>query len=157
MEVILLEKIQNLGKLGDKVKVKPGYGRNYLIPRKKAVPATADNIARFEAQRAELERVQNAALSEAEARAAQLNGVEIVIVAKAGTEGRLYGSVGTAEIAEALAGQGHSIEKREIRLPDGPLRTVGRHTVELQLHSDVDASVVVVVAGDSEREASSQA
>lgn len=157
MEVILLEKIQNLGKLGDKVKVKPGYGRNYLIPRKKAVPATADNIARFEAQRAELERVQNAALSEAEARAAQLNGVEIVIVAKAGTEGRLYGSVGTAEIAEALAGQGHSIEKREIRLPDGPLRMVGRHTVELQLHADVDASIVVVVAGDSEREASSQA
>jgi large subunit ribosomal protein L9 len=157
MEVILLEKIQNLGKLGDKVKVKPGYGRNYLIPRKKAVPATADNIARFEAQRAELERVQNTALSEAEARAAQLNGVEIVIVAKAGTEGRLYGSVGTAEIAEALAGQGHSIEKREIRLPDGPLRMVGRHTVELQLHADVDASVVVVVAGGSEREASSQA
>jgi large subunit ribosomal protein L9 len=157
MEVILLEKIQNLGKLGDKVKVKPGYGRNYLIPRKKAVPATADNIAKFEAQRAELESVQNAALSEAQGRAAQLNGVEIVIVAKAGTEGRLYGSVGTAEIAEALAGLGHSIEKREIRLPDGPLRMVGRHTVELQLHADVEASVVVVVTGENEREASSQA
>ncbi len=157
MEVILLEKIQNLGKLGDKVRVKPGYGRNYLIPRKKAVPATADNVAKFETQRAELERVQQAALGEAEARAAALAGVEILIVAKAGSEGRLYGSVGTNEIAEALAGLGHSIEKREIRLPTGPLRTTGRHTVELQLHADVDASVVIVVAADSDRENSEQA
>lgn len=157
MEVILLEKIQNLGKLGDKVKVKPGYGRNYLIPRKKAVPATPDNIAKFEAQRAELERVQQAALDEAQGRAAALNGLEVVIVAKAGSEGRLYGSVGTAEICEALAGMGHSIEKREIRLPEGALRMVGRHPVELALHSDVEASIEVVVAAESERESSAQA
>ena len=157
MEVILLEKIQNLGKLGDKVRVKPGYGRNYLIPRKKAVPATADNIARFEAQRAELERVQQTALAEAEGRAAGLNGVECVIVAKAGTEGRLYGSVGTTDIAEALAAMGHSIEKREIRLPTGPLRMVGRHDVELQLHADVECSVVIIVAADNQQEAAEQA
>lgn len=157
MEVILLEKIQNLGKLGDKVRVKPGYGRNFLIPRKKAVPATPDNIAKFEAQRAELERVQQAALDEATSRAAALNGVECVIVAKAGTEGRLYGSVGTAEIAEALASLGHSIEKREIRLPTGPLRTVGRHDVELQLHADVECSVVIVVAAENQQEAAEQA
>jgi len=157
MEVILLEKIQNLGKLGDKVRVKPGYGRNYLIPRKKAVPATADNIAKFEAQRAELERVQQAALDEAESRAAALNGAECVIVAKAGTEGRLYGSVGTTEIAEGLAGLGHSIEKREIRLPDGPLRTVGRHEVELHLHADVECRVVIIVAADNQQDAAGQA
>jgi len=157
MEVILLEKIQNLGKLGDKVRVKAGYGRNYLIPRKKAVPATAANVEKFEAQRADLERVQHAALSEAETRAAALKDVEVLIVAKSGSEGRLYGSVGTNEIAEALAGLGHSIEKREIRLPTGPLRTTGRHTVELQLHADVDASVVIVVAADSDREAAGQA
>jgi large subunit ribosomal protein L9 len=157
MEVILLEKIQNLGKLGDKVKVKPGYGRNYLIPRKKAVPATPDNIAKFEAQRAELERVQQAALDEAQGRAAQLNGLEVLIVAKAGSEGRLYGSVGTGEIAEALAGMGHSIEKREIRLPEGPLRMLGRHTVELSLHADVEAAIEVIVAAENEREAAAQA
>ncbi len=157
MEVILLEKIQNLGKLGDKVRVKPGYGRNYLIPRKKAVPATAGNVAKFEAQRADLERVQSASLSDAAARAAALKDVEVLIVAKSGSEGRLYGSVGTNEIAEALAGLGHSIEKREIRLPTGPLRTTGRHTVELQLHADVDASIVIVVAADSDRGSPGQA
>lgn len=157
MEVILLERIQNLGKLGDKVRVKAGYGRNFLIPRKKAVPATPDNIAKFEAQRADLERVQQAALAEAEGRAAALNGVECVIVAKAGTEGRLYGSVGTTEIGEALASLGHSIEKREIRLPDGPLRTVGRHEVQLELHSDVECKVVIIVASDNQQEAAGQA
>lgn len=156
MEVILLEKIQNLGRLGDKVRVKPGYGRNYLIPRKKAVPATAENVAKFEAQRAELERVQQAALDEATARAAALNGLECVIVAKAGSEGRLYGSVGTTEIAEALAALGHSIEKREIRLPDGPLRSIGRYDIELQLHADVDCGVVIVVAGENQRGAVEQ-
>ncbi|MCC7120049.1 MAG: 50S ribosomal protein L9 [Gammaproteobacteria bacterium] len=157
MEVILLEKIQNLGKLGEKVRVKPGYGRNYLIPRKKAVPATPDNIAKFEAQRADLERVQQAALDEASTRAAALNGLECVIVAKAGSEGRLYGSVGTAEIAEALAALGHSIEKREIRLPAGPLRVIGRHDVELQLHADVDCNVVIVVATENQQGAAEQA
>ncbi|MDH4383782.1 MAG: 50S ribosomal protein L9 [Gammaproteobacteria bacterium] len=146
MEVILLEKIHNLGALGDKVRVKPGYGRNYLIPRKKAVPATADNIAKFEARRAELEAQQQATLAEAQTRANALAELELVIVAKAGAEGRLYGSVGTNEITEALATQGHSIEKREIRLPEGALRNVGRHTVELALHAEVSTSIVVVVA-----------
>lgn len=146
MEIILLEKIHNLGALGDKVKVKPGYGRNFLIPRKKAVPATPENIAKFEARRAELEAQQQSALASAQSRAAALADLELVITAKAGNEGRLYGSVGTGEIAEALAALGHSIEKREIRLPDGPLRTLGRHNVELGLHAEVTATIVVVVA-----------
>ena len=149
MEIILLEKIHNLGALGDKVKVKPGYGRNFLIPRKKAVPATPENIAKFEARRAELEAQQQSALASAQSRAAALADLELVITAKAGNEGRLYGSVGTGEIAEALAALGHSIEKREIRLPDGPLRTLGRHTVELGLHAEVTATIVVVVASAS--------
>lgn len=149
MEIILLEKIHNLGALGDKVKVKAGYGRNFLIPRKKAVPATPENIAKFEARRAELEAQQQSALAGAQARAAALVDLELLITAKAGNEGRLYGSVGTGEIAEALAAQGHSIEKREIRLPDGPLRVCGRHNVELGLHPEVTATVVVVVASAS--------
>jgi large subunit ribosomal protein L9 len=145
MEVILLEKIHNLGALGDKVRVKAGYGRNYLIPSRKAVPATADNIAKFEARRAELEAQQQASLTEAQSRAAGLAELELAIVAKAGAEGRLYGSVGTNEITEALAAQGHAVEKREIRLPEGALRNVGRHTVELALHAEVSTSIVVVV------------
>ena len=146
MEVILLEKIHNLGTLGQTVKVKPGYGRNFLIPRKKAVPATPENVAKFEAQRAELERQHAEALAAAQARAAALEGLELVIVAKAGTEGRLYGSVGTNEIAEALAAQGHSIEKKEIRLGEGALRLVGRHQVVVALHADVEVPVTIVVA-----------
>lgn len=148
MEIILLEKIHNLGKLGDKVRVRPGYGRNYLIPRKMAVPATAENIARFEAQRAELERVQNDTLAAARARAEQLQNLEVTLYAKAGTEGRLYGSVGTPEICEAIVALGHPLEKREIRLPAGPLRTLGRHTIDLHLHADVNASVVIIVAAE---------
>jgi large subunit ribosomal protein L9 len=148
MEVILLEKIHNLGKLGDKVKVRPGYGRNYLIPRHKAVPATSENIARFEAQRAELEKAQQSALDSAAQRAAQMNGLELTIRAKAGSEGRLYGSVGTAEICAALAAAGHPVEKRELRLPGGPLRNLGPHTVELDLHADVEAHVIVTVAAE---------
>lgn len=146
MEVILLEKIHNLGKLGDKVKVRAGYGRNYLVPRRKAVPATADNIARFEAQRAELERAQQAALDVASQRASTLDGLELTIIAKAGNEGRLYGSVGTAEICAALQEAGHPIEKREVRLPSGALRNLGRHTISLDLHADLTATITVVVA-----------
>ena len=149
MEVILLEKVHNLGTLGDKVRVKSGYGRNYLIPRQKAVPATPDNIAKFEARRAELEAQLHASMAAAQSRATAMEGLELVITAKSGSEGRLYGSVGPNEIAEALAGQGHSIEKREIRMADGPLRLLGRHTVEVALHSDVVASIVVVVAAES--------
>ena len=146
MEVILKQDVKNLGHKDEVVKVRPGYGRNYLIPRQKAVPATPENIAKFEARRAELEAQQQAILADAQTRAAGMTDLEVVITAKAGNEGRLYGSVGTTEIAEALAGLGHSIEKREVRLPEGPLRTLGRHTVELGLHAEVTASVVVVVA-----------
>jgi large subunit ribosomal protein L9 len=148
MEVILLEKIHNLGKLGDKVRVRPGFGRNYLIPLKKAVPATADNIAKFEAQRAELEKAHQDVLSAAEGRAAQLADLEVTIAAKSGAEGRLYGSVGTGEIADALTALGQTVEKREVRLANGPIRMLGRHSVEVHLHADVNATVTVVVVSE---------
>lgn len=147
MDVILLEKIHNLGQLGDKVRVRSGYGRNYLIPRKKAVPATPDNVTRFEAQRAELEKAQMASHDAAATRAAALQGLEMTVTAKAGTEGRLYGSVGTAEICAALASAGHSVEKREIRLP-GALRNLGRHQIDIQLHADITAHVVIVITAE---------
>ena len=145
MEVILLEKIHRLGNLGDKVNVAPGYGRNFLIPQRKAVPATADNVAKFEQQRAALERAQSDALGRAEARAAQLREIAVTIAAKAGAEGKLFGSVGTGDIADAIVAQGAEIEKREIRLPDGPLREIGEYDVEVHLHADVDVTVKVKV------------
>lgn len=148
MEVILLEKVQNLGDLGDKVKVKPGYGRNYLVPSGKATLATAENVAAFEARRAELEKVQQERLGAAEARAAQLRETSVTIRAKAGTEGKLYGSVGTREIAEAVSATGVALEKHEVLLPDGALREVGEHEVELHLHSDIDVSIKVVVEAE---------
>jgi large subunit ribosomal protein L9 len=150
MEVILLEKIHRLGDLGDKVNVRPGYGRNYLIPNRKAVPATAANVAKFEAQRAELERAQTEILATAQARAERLNGLEVVIAAKAGAEGRLFGSVGTHDIAQAIVAAGASAEKREVRLPDGPLREVGEYAIEIHLHADIDVEIKVkVVAEDA--------
>ena len=145
MEVILLEKIQNLGKLGDQVKVRPGYGRNYLIPRKKAVPANTENVAKFEAQRADLESAQQQGYDLAAGRAAQLKDVELTVYAKAGTEGKLYGSVGAPEICDALAAKGKTVERREVRLPNGPLRTLGRHTVDIHLHPDINAEIAIVV------------
>ncbi len=148
MEVILLEKVQNLGKLGDQVRVRAGYGRNYLIPRKKAVPASPDNVAKFEAQRAELESAQQQGFDLATTRAAQLKDVEVTVGAKAGTEGKLYGSVGAGEICDALASKGLTVEKREVRLPTGPLRTLGRHTLDVHLHADVEAQIVVIIEAD---------
>ena len=148
MEVILLEKIHRLGNLGDKVSVKPGYGRNYLIPKRKAVPATAANVARFEEQRAELERMQSDALGRAQARAQQLQDMQLTITAKAGAEGKLFGSVGTVDISEAIAAAGAEVEKREVRLPDGPLREIGEYVVEIHLHPDVDASVRVTIVSE---------
>lgn len=145
MEIILLEKIHNLGKLGDKVRVRSGYGRNYLVPRKKAVPATAENVAKFEAQRADLEKAQQTALDSATSRAAKLAGLELTISAKAGGEGRLYGSVGATEICAALAAAGHKVEKRELLLPSGVLRSLGRHLVEISLHAELNAPITVVV------------
>ncbi|MBM4226793.1 MAG: 50S ribosomal protein L9 [Gammaproteobacteria bacterium] len=147
MEVILLERIHNLGKLGDKVRVKPGYGRNYLVPRKKAVPATADNVARFEAQRAELEKAQAEGLARATLRADAMRELELTIVAKAGSEGRLYGSVGAGEICDALAAAGREVDRREVRLANGPLRSHGRHVVEIALHADIHVPVAIVITG----------
>ena len=129
MEVILLQKVANLGNIGDRVKVRSGYGRNFLLPQGKATLATADNVARFEARRAELERLAREHLSTAEERAAALKEFKLTISAKAGTEGKLFGSIGTADIAEAATAQGLKVERSEVRLPAGPLRTVGEHAV----------------------------
>lgn len=149
MQVILLEKVTNLGKLGDVVNVKPGYGRNYLIPRGKAVTATADNRAKFDARRAELERHEADLLSQAQARRDKINEQVVTIPAMAGEEGKLFGSIGTIDIAEAMTAAGLAVEKQEIRLPTGPLRTVGEHTVHIHLHPDVDATVTVNVVPET--------
>jgi len=149
MEVILLENISNLGGLGDKVNVKAGFGRNYLVPQGKAVPATASNIAEFEARRAELEAAAAATLAAAEARAETINALGLItITANAGEEGKLFGSVGTIDIAAAYEALGFEVERSEIRLPDGPLRVVGEHLVELHLHSDVGVQIKVVIEAD---------
>ncbi|MEX0900257.1 MAG: 50S ribosomal protein L9 [Gammaproteobacteria bacterium] len=150
MEVILLAKVENLGDIGDKVKVKNGYGRNFLIPTGKATAATADNLAQFEARRAELEKKAADELGAAVSRADHIGrlGGSVTITAKVGEEGRLFGSVGTVDIAEALAAQGVEVERGEVRLPDGPLRTVGEHEVILHLHTDVNVDFKVIVVGE---------
>jgi large subunit ribosomal protein L9 len=137
MDVILLQKVANLGNIGDRVKVKSGYGRNFLLPQGKATVATADNVAKFEARRAELERKANEELAGAQTRATKLQGFKLTISAKAGSEGKLFGSVGTSDIAEAATRAGHSLSRAEVRLPSGPIRTAGEHLVQLQLHTDV--------------------
>ncbi len=149
MDVILLEKITNLGQIGELVHVKPGYGRNYLIPRGKAVPATEDNRAKFDARRAELEKTADEALAAAEARRDQLQDAVVTIAAHAGDEGKLFGSVGTADIAEAFTQAGMHVEKQEVRLPTGALRQAGEHEVSIHLHPDVDAKVVVSVVPEA--------
>ncbi|MDJ0879563.1 MAG: 50S ribosomal protein L9 [Halieaceae bacterium] len=142
MEVILLEKIGNLGDLGDQVTVKPGYGRNYLIPQGKAVPATKDNVAMFEARRAELEAAAAEQLDEAQARADKIAELGIIsIEANAGEEGKLFGSIGTRDIEEAVTAAGVEINKAEVRLPEGALRELGEYQVELHLHSDVNVTI----------------
>ncbi len=145
MEVILLEKIANLGNLGDKVNIKAGYGRNYLLPQGKATAATAENVAVFEARRAELEAAAAAKKACAEARAAQLAELEVTITAVAGDEGKLFGSIGTHDIADALTASGVEVAKAEVRLPNGTIRQVGEFDVALHLHTDVEATVKVVV------------
>jgi len=145
MNVILLERIANLGSLGDTVKVKAGYGRNFLIPQGKAVPATTDNISKFEARRAELEKVATEKMGTAEARKDAIANLVITITQKAGEEGKLFGSVGTHDIADAITAAGVAVEKREIRLPEGPIRQIGEHKVEVELHSDVVTEVTVIV------------
>lgn len=148
MEVILLEKVANLGALGSKVNVKAGYGRNFLIPQGKAVPATQSNLAAFEARRAELERQEAEILANAQARAEQLATLAIVIAAKSGDEGKLFGSVGTRDIAEAVTTAGVAVTKTEVRLPNGALRNTGEYKVALQLHSDVMAEVSVSIVAE---------
>ncbi len=148
MEIILLQRIKNLGKLGDKVSVKAGYGRNYLIPQGKAVAATEANTAAFEARRAELEKQEAAVLAAAQARAEQLNDVNVVITSKAGDEGKLFGSIGTRDIADALTGAGLAVDRSEVRLPNGLLRNVGEYNVAIQLHHDVIAEVLVTIVAE---------
>lgn len=145
MNVILLERVANLGDLGDAVKVKAGYGRNFLIPQGKAVPATPENVEKFEARRAELEQAAAERLSTAEARKDAINALTITITQKAGEEGKLFGSVGTSDIAKAISDAGVDIEKREVRLPTGPIRQIGEHNIEIELHSDVVANITIVV------------
>lgn len=148
MEIILLEKIENLGVMGDKVTVKPGYGRNYLVPQGKAAPATAENIAEFEARRAELEKASVAALKEAETRRDQLAGTHITITTKAGDEGKLFGSIGTAEIASSISDTGIAVERSEVRLPEGAFRQLGEYEVQLHLHADVNATVKLTIEAE---------
>lgn len=146
MEVILLDKIGRLGGLGDKVKVRNGYARNYLLPLKKAVLATKENLAKFEAERAQLEAKIAAELKAAQDRAEKLAAIgKFVITAQAGDEGKLFGSVGTRDIAEAAIKSGVDLHKSEVRLPDGVLRSVGDFDIELQLHPDVKTTVVVSI------------
>lgn len=145
MEVILLEKIANLGNLGDKVNVKAGYGRNYLLPFRKATAATAANIAAFEVRRIELEKVAAEKKALAEARAAQLNELQITISAVAGDEGKLFGSIGTTDIADALTAAGVEVEKSEVRMPNGTIRHLGEFDVDVHLHTDVEATIKVIV------------
>jgi large subunit ribosomal protein L9 len=147
MEVILLEKIDNLGGIGDRVKVKSGFARNFLIPKGKATMATAVNIEKFEKIRAELEAKAAAEITAARKRAEHIEGQRLVIAVQAGSEGRLFGSVGTMDIADAFAAAGVEVERSEIRLPDGPLRVVGEHQIEVHLHADVNVEVTVVLEG----------
>ena len=141
MEVILLEKVGKLGNLGDKVNVKAGYGRNFLIPLRKAVPATKANLEDFEQRRAELEKAALARRSAAEQRAAALVDLDVTIAAKAGEEGKLYGSIGTREIAEAITKAGTMVQKSEVRLPNGAIRNIGEFEVQIQLATDVMVEV----------------
>ena len=148
MEVILLEKVANLGNIGDRVKVRSGFGRNFLLPQGKATLATPTNVAKFEARRAELEKVAQEQHSSAQQRAEALKDFHLTIHAKAGTEGKLFGSIGTADIAEAGTRAGHRIARSEVRLPNGPLRTVGEHTVNLHLHADIDVTLPVTILAE---------
>ena len=148
MDLILLEKIANLGGLGDKVSVKPGYGRNYLIPQGKAVAATPDKIQQFEQRRADLEKKAAEVLNAAQARASAIAALKVTITHKAGDEGRLYGSIGTRDIADAVTAAGIAVEKQEVRLPTGPIRNIGDYEIGIQLHGDVIAVLPLTVAAE---------
>ena len=149
MQLILLQNVQNLGKLGDKVDVAPGYGRNYLVPQGKAVPATAASLADFEARRADYEAKAKATVDTAEARKASLEGVEVTLTANAAAEGKLYGSISPRDIADALTKIGHKVEKSEVVLSEGPLRRTGEYDILIKLHADTEATVKVIVVGEA--------
>jgi large subunit ribosomal protein L9 len=148
MDVILLQKVANLGNIGDRVKVRSGYGRNFLLPQGKATLATPDNVARFEARREELEKLAHEHLASAQERQVALKDFKLLITAKAGTEGKLFGSIGTADIAEELTKAGFKIERSEVRMPNGPLRMVGEHSVGLHLHADIDVPLTVSIVAE---------
>lgn len=145
MNVILLEKVGKLGSLGDQITVKAGYGRNYLIPFGKAVPATKANITSFDARRAELEKAAAAKLADAQARAVKLQDLKVSIEANAGDEGKLFGSIGTADVATAVTAAGVAVAKSEVRMPNGVIREVGEYAISIQLHSDVTQAVTIIV------------
>ena len=149
MEIILLENIDQVGRFGEQVSVKPGYARNYLFPQGKAAPATPENIARFEGRHAELAARAADQVEQARIRAEALQGQAVTIQANTGPSGKLFGSVGPADIAEALEARGLPVERSEIRMPDGPIRVVGEYTIELHLHTEFDAQVTVTVEGAS--------
>jgi large subunit ribosomal protein L9 len=149
MEVILMENIENLGSVGDKVTVKSGFARNFLVPQGKAKMATAENLAEFEARRAELEKAAAEALQAAEERKQQIEALDVIeIGARVGSEGKLFGSIGVAEICDAVSAAGVSIEKSEVRMPEGALRVVGEHVVDIHLYTDVDTQVTVNIVGE---------
>jgi large subunit ribosomal protein L9 len=148
MDVILLEKVGKLGSIGDKVAVKAGFGRNYLIPHGKALSATAANVAEFEVRRAELEAAEAESKKAAEVRAEQLTDLEVTITSSAGEEGKLFGSIGTRDIADAVTAAGVAIEKSEVRLPEGALRNIGEYAVDIQVHSEVIKAIKLIVAAE---------
>jgi large subunit ribosomal protein L9 len=148
MELVLLQKVKNLGGLGDKVNVKPGYGRNFLVPQGKAVPATATNVAEFEKRRAEYEAKANSILGAAETRKAALEGATITVKANASPEGKLFGSVGPRDIAEAFSATGHPLEKSEVVMGEGPIRHTGEFDIHVHLHADVHTTVKVTVVAE---------
>ena len=150
MDVILLQKVANLGAIGDRVKVKSGYGRNYLLPSGRATAATPANVARFEARRAELERMAAEELASAQQRAESLRDFRLSITAKAGAEGKLFGSVGTNDIAEGCTAAGHKVSRAEVRLSTGPLRAVGEYQVPLHLHTDVEVPLTVIIVAEEQ-------
>jgi len=157
MQVILLQRIVNLGKLGETVDVKSGYGRNYLIPQGKALPATLANVEKFEARRAELEAIEAEELAAANKRAEALTDVNVIMRAKSGEDGKLFGSIGTRDIADALTKSGLEVDRAEVKLPEGTLRQVGEYNVDIQLHHDIFASILVtILSEDGDVEAAQQ-
>jgi large subunit ribosomal protein L9 len=149
MEIILLEKVHNLGNIGDMVNVKPGYGRNYLIPAGKAIPATEDNVTKLKERRAELEKAAAASLASAQQRAERISQLNILIPSKSGEEGKLYGSIGTKDIAETITAAGENVSKSEVKLPHGPIRHTGEHEIYLQLHYDVNVKIIVKIVPET--------